>query len=95
MTADIEVGSGHPEHDGGGKSLELINVNVSNDVGQNWTASVPLGGTPGAVNSVASSNIAPLILDVLHSPAVPHSDEPVTVSARVSDEAAQGVDRPS
>ncbi len=73
-------------HDGGGKSLELINVNMSNDNGQNWTSSVPDGGTPGAINSVDASNIAPIISDVSHAPLLPHSDETVTVTATIADD---------
>ena len=80
-----------PEHDGGGKSLELINVAVDNNFGQNWTSSVPIGGTPGAVNSAVASDIAPVILDVLHQPAIPRSTDPVTVTARIQDEAAEGL----
>ncbi|HWI58899.1 MAG TPA: lamin tail domain-containing protein, partial [Bacillota bacterium] len=33
--------------DGLGKSLELINANLPNHYGQNWSASAPDGGTPG------------------------------------------------
>src|SRR5439155_6367922 len=36
------------EADGLGKSLELINPNMSNKSGQNWGSSVPNYGTPGA-----------------------------------------------
>jgi len=35
------------EHDGGGKSLELINPAVSNEYGQNWAACGVNEGTPG------------------------------------------------
>ncbi len=73
-------------HDGGGKSLELINPAMPNDSGQNWSESLPINGTPGAPNSIAQDNIAPLISDVIHSPAVPRSDETVTVTARILDE---------
>ena len=72
--------------DGGGKSLELINPLLSNERGQNWAASIPLNGTPGAVNSVAASDIAPMILDVTHLPAIPRSVDPVTVTASILDE---------
>ena len=78
-------------HDGGGKSLELVNLNVSNNHGQNWTASLPENGTPGAPNSVADSSTAPLILDLQHNPPIPSSTEPVTVSARLVDESTDGV----
>ncbi|MCX5682964.1 MAG: CotH kinase family protein, partial [Planctomycetota bacterium] len=72
--------------DGGGKSLELINALFTNESGQNWAASIPTNGTPGAVNSVAASDIAPLILDVKHLPAIPRSIDPVTVTASILDE---------
>lgn len=71
------------DHDGGGKSLELVNRSLPNEFGQNWSASVTSQGTPGALNSVDSSNAAPFILDVQHSPAIPHSDEPVVVTAQI------------
>ena len=79
------------DHDGGGKSLELINWNLSNDYGQNWAASVPIGGTPGAANSMASAEIAPLILDATNWPVIPRSTDPVVVRARLLDELATGV----
>jgi len=78
-------------HDGGGKSLELINPAMPNEYGQNWTASKVDNGTPGAANSVLDNDIAPLILDVGHFPMIPDSNEPVTVSARIIDELKTGV----
>ena len=48
------------EHDGRGKSLELINRNLSNHSGQNWASSTLSNGTPGRVNSVIRTNIAGL-----------------------------------
>ena len=72
--------------DGGGRSLELINPLLSNDYGQNWSASLVPNGTPGAMNSVRAVNIAPLIVDAKHSPAVPKSTDYVTVTARLIDE---------
>ncbi len=78
-------------HDGGGASLELINPDVANDYGQNWTASTTEGGTPGAENSVASADIAPLILNVAHAPAIPHATDDVIVTARLRDEAGGGL----
>ena len=65
------------DHDGGGKSLELVNKTLSNDYGQNWGASTTVGGTPGAANSIAAANIAPLILDTQHGPVIPHSTDTV------------------
>jgi len=78
-------------HDGGGWSLELINPAMPNEYGQNWAAgNVPMG-TPGRKNFVAADDIAPLILDVAHLPAIPRSSEPVTVTARIMDELQEGV----
>ena len=74
------------DHDGAGKSLERINPSLTGLCGQNWTASVPTNGTPGAINSTAATNIAPLIQDVAHYPLVPRSTNPVTIIAQLSDE---------
>ena len=71
------------------RSMELRNAAVSNDNGQNWAPSTGTGGaTPKAVNSTATGNIAPIIRDVEHSPAVPTSTEPVTISCELTDETA-------
>ncbi len=78
------------EHDGLGKSLELVNAALSNDHGQNWRASTVAEGTPGAANSVAAVNVAPLILDVSHFPAIPKSTDSVTIKARILDELPAG-----
>ncbi len=72
----------------GDKSLELIQPGLPNTCGQNWASSVTLYGTPGVQNSVRATNIAPLIREVVHSPAVPSSTDPVTVTALITDEAA-------
>lgn len=74
------------EHDGQGKSLELINPWISNRHGQNWSASQVTRGTPGKRNSVFSTSVAPLILDAAHAPIVPRSTDAVTVTARILDE---------
>jgi hypothetical protein len=76
------------EHDGLGKSLELLNPNLSNNSGQNWRASQPTNGTPGVANSVLTNNIAPMVLEANHSPIVPRSTDPVVISARLVDETA-------
>ena len=77
----------HAAHDGEGKSLELVNPAFDNGNGQNWASSLVQFGTPGRQNSVHATNIAPLISQVFHSPATPTSSQPVTVTARVRDEA--------
>ncbi|MCX5672247.1 MAG: lamin tail domain-containing protein, partial [Planctomycetota bacterium] len=72
--------------DAGGKSLELINPALSNTYGQNWSASLADGGTPGAPNGMAAADIAPVILEVKQTPIVPKSTDPVTITARIVDE---------
>ena len=74
------------EHDGGGRSLELINPSLSNKYGQNWASSFVEAGTPGAANSVFSIDIPPMILEVRHSPIVPRSTSRVRITARLLDE---------
>jgi len=78
-------------HDGGGKSLELINPVLSNQHGQNWAASLIDQGTPGAANSVAEADIAPMILEVEHLPIIPHSSDTVTVTVQLMDELTTGL----
>ena len=51
----------------------------------------PRKGRPDRRNSVADNDIAPLISDVIHSPAVPRSNEPVTVTADLNDELESGI----
>ena len=79
------------DHDGLGRSLELVNPLVSNNSGQNWLPSSVLNGTPGQANSVLQADIAPIISEVRHFPAVPTSSDAVTITAAVSDEAASGL----
>ncbi|HEU0011120.1 MAG TPA: lamin tail domain-containing protein [Verrucomicrobiae bacterium] len=81
----------YAEHDGLGKSLELINAAMPNEYGQNWGPSSVVGGTPGAANSIRSANIAPLIIGAQHLPVVPRSFESNSVSARILNEVASGV----
>jgi len=81
----------HADHDGGGKSLELINAKFSNNHGANWASSLVTEGTPGTVNSVAETNIAPVILEVQHLPPVPHSTDSVLITARLLDERGSNV----
>jgi len=75
-------------HDGDGKSLELINIALSNEIGQNWAAGDIMGGTPGRINSVSETNSAPVFMDVDHYPVIPHSDEDVAIVAEMIDDNA-------
>ena len=79
------------EPDGLGKSLELVNGALPNEHGQNWRPSITVEGTPGAVNSVSSADIAPMILQVRHFPVVPGPADSVTITARLLNESASGV----
>jgi len=78
-------------HDGGGRSLELINMALPNEYGQNWTASLTTNGTPGTTNSVIRSNIPPMIVDVTRLPIIPRSGQATTITARIIDELPGGV----
>lgn len=78
-------------HDGGGMSLELVNPVLGNSEGQNWASSSVAGGTPGAANSVASADIAPMILDFKHRPKIPRSTDAVKVTVTLSDELLTGL----
>ena len=62
-----------------------------NTQGQNWGASTVLDGTPGAVNSIAAADIAPVITAVRHLPLVPTSAQDVTVNATVLDDRGAAV----
>jgi len=79
------------QHDGRGKSLELVNPALPNENGQNWLAGMTDGGTPGAINSVAQDDVAPLIFNVENLPIIPGADEPVIVLAAIVDEASSGI----
>lgn len=74
--------------DGLGASLELRQSALPSQYGRNWSPSTTPGGTPGAPNSTATTNLPPLIVSVRHQPLVPKSTEPVTILARLVDEAA-------
>jgi hypothetical protein len=81
----------YDEHDGGGKSLELVNPGLPNQYGQNWAASLNNGGTPGVGNSVADNDTAPMILDAKHRPRIPGPGDPVIVTADIIDELTTGI----
>jgi hypothetical protein len=72
--------------DGGGFTFELRNPVLGVNSGQNWGASSIAGGTPGAVNTAFSADIAPLIKDAKHKPEIPRSTEAIVISADIENE---------
>ncbi len=72
--------------DGGGRSMELRHAAFSNNQGQNWSASLVAGGTPGRENSTATNDLPPMILNMQHLPAIPRFTNTVTVTAQIVDE---------
>src|SRR5665213_1640293 len=78
-------------HDGLGSSLELMNPALPNGYALNWGSSTTFNGTPGEPNSIALTNIAPIITSVTHVPAIPKPTDVVTVSARIIDEHTNGL----
>ena len=77
--------------DGFGSTLELCSPALRPAQPQNWRASLAKDGTPGRANSVATNNVAPLLLDMAHSPLVPKPSESVSVTARIVDESTNGI----
>lgn len=77
--------------DGGGASLERVQSDLPSQVGANWRPSTALGGTPGAANSAARPDSAPLVYDVSHAPALPAPGREVFVTARILDESPTGL----
>jgi hypothetical protein len=69
--------------DGKGASLELINPSYDNSLTTSWRSSQITGGTPGQINSVYTTNAAPVCKNGLRLIDLPtHSDNvPVTVFA--------------
>ncbi|MDB6152363.1 MAG: hypothetical protein JWL90_816 [Chthoniobacteraceae bacterium] len=73
--------------DGAGNSLELRNPALfAENNGQNWAASIAVGGTPGAANGNTAADIAPLISNIKHRPHIPRSTDPIKISAAITGE---------
>jgi hypothetical protein len=70
---------------GHGPSCELVNPVLDNTVGTNWLASIPVGGTPGTVNSVYAANAAPVSDNGKRSVDLPKAADAVTVTVRAVD----------
>ncbi len=63
----------------------LIAQTWDHSVGEPFLIEVPNDlGTPGAANSQLENSTAPVVSEIVHSPAVPTSSAPVTVTARIS-----------
>jgi len=77
--------------DGDGPSLELVNPFFDNSVGSSWDPSTMDWGTPGQQNSAYMDNQPPTIHDTDREPRLPQVDDPVLITARVSD--PEGLDR--
>ncbi len=75
--------------DGDGPSLELINPELDNDNFAAWDASAVDHGTPGAANSVYTSDAEPVAGNLFHSPQNPGTGQIVTINVDVTDD--QGV----
>lgn len=69
-----------------GRSIQLINPALANDLGGNWR-SAPV--TPGATNGVFASNSPPQMRQVEHSPQSPRAGQDVTITIKITD--PQGV----
>ena len=83
--AYLPSGDWPADANGHGPTLELVNPLLDNTVGTNWLASIPVGGTPGAVNSRYSANAAPVCDNGKRSVKLPKATDAVTVTARALD----------
>ncbi|MDB5876496.1 MAG: CotH protein, partial [Ramlibacter sp.] len=73
--------------DGTGPSLELIDATLNNDDSLNWAAATnTTGRTPGAANSVRRTGLGPRITTISATPSAPTANEPVTVTATITDQ---------
>jgi hypothetical protein len=65
-----------------GRSIELVSPGLKSSAGRSWKLG-PLSGTPLAQNAAFDPDPPPVVKGVVHSPAVPLSSDPVTVTCRV------------
>ena len=92
VTDQVEYQLGFPwptVGDPPGYSIELINPDLDNDLGGNWRSGETAGPTPGRKNSAFAANAPPAVRQVTHTPLEPGSNQPVTITAKVTD--PQGV----
>jgi len=71
--------------DGGGPSLELMNPGFDNSLPSSWRASSVDGGTPGQVNSVYTSDAAPVCRNGERLVDLPSASDAVTVTVEAFD----------
>lgn len=71
--------------DGKGSTLELRNPWLDNSLSSSWTNSIT-SGTPGDRNSSYEENPAPGVVVIRHEPLVPRPFQPVTITARATDD---------
>ena len=83
--AYLPSGDWPADANGHGPSLELVNPLLDNSVGTNWLASVPVGGTPGVVNSQYRANAAPVCDNGKRNVDLPRATAAVTISVRAVD----------
>jgi len=76
--------------DGSGPSLELINPLMNNELASSWDPSVPVGGTPGVVNSTFATDANPICHDGRRDIRLPTAADQVTVTVIAYDE--EGLD---
>ena len=82
------VGDAVPENSrGNGHSLQLLNPLVDNDLGGSWRSALPTPAQRPAGGFWA--NLPPHIRQVKHRPRNPRSNEPVVITAKITD--ADGV----
>jgi hypothetical protein len=71
--------------DGDGPSLELLNPGLDNALASSWDPSMSSGGTPGRINSVHTSDAAPVCRDGDRLTEWPDASAPVTVTVYAFD----------
>lgn len=68
---------------GSGRSLQLLNPALDNDLGGSWRSATP---TPGRANSaVYTTNAPPQVRQVNHTPKQPRANDVITITAKVTD----------
>ena len=85
-TVDYQLGFPWPTVgdpvDGVSPSIQLIHPGLQTDLGGSWRSGRP---TPAARNAVYAQEAPPQVRQVSHVPAQPRANEPVVVTARVTD----------